>query len=545
MKRLSCLVALALILALPATSQAASQTFIGTGSSPMGITLDSDGNAYTANRSSANLSKLSTSGALTQNFATISLGTTPNPQAIAVDSNNFIFTANSSSHNVSKISLGGSVFSDYATTGINPRDLVIDSQNNLFVANGSSVTKITSMGVASTFASFDSQTPEAITIDDQDNLYVPTSDAAPFGAGGNDQLYKITPAGSKSVIGEIEGHAEDAAVDDNGNIYVLDSNPNNNQNKILKVTPAITTTIFANLDGNSSPSKMVFDTSKNLYVTMSCKAPFDGQLSKVNPSGVVVANYSTGRCPNGLALNSTGQIFVTNRSDDSITRVTGDAGNGTISPAPPEKPVAPSAVAGEERATVTITPNLFSARFGLPSSYIIKAKETPTRSCTITPPETSCTVTGLSGGTSYTFTAQANLEAWTTSPSAPSAAVTPTAGPNPDPNPNPNPNPELSLSVTTPKLKIKKGRARLISVATASQAGKITQTVTSRKGKKQWCKTTAAASAGSNTLTCNLGSKGRRYLRQHRLKVTMVTILSTTSGQAVADQLKLAIKKKR
>ena len=85
----------------------------------------------------------------------------------------------------------------------------------------------------------------------------------------------------------------------------------------------------------------------------------------------------------------------------------------------PAAPSAPTAVAGDGQATVTIVPRRVS-------SYTITASPGGA-TCTITPPAASCTFTGLANGTAHTFTATATNSIGTSAPSDPSRAVTPTA----------------------------------------------------------------------------------------------------------------------
>jgi hypothetical protein len=116
--------------------------------------------------------------------------------------------------------------------------------------------------------------------------------------------------------------------------------------------------------------------------------------------------------------------------------------------------------------------------------------------------------------------------------------------PGPDPGPGPSPGPTPSVSVKSLKAKLSKKTAYLTSAVTVSGAGKISQVAVS--GKKSWCKTSKSASkAGSYQLRCNLGRKGRSYLRKRRLSLSVTTSLAPTSGSAVSVKRSLKISKRR
>ena len=90
----------------------------------------------------------------------------------------------------------------------------------------------------------------------------------------------------------------------------------------------------------------------------------------------------------------------------------------------PQAPAAPVAVAGSASAAVTITP----LAGGSVTSYTVTS-DPGERTCTVVAPATSCTVEGLTNGTSYRFRATATNASGTGVASAWSNAVTPAATP--------------------------------------------------------------------------------------------------------------------
>ena len=94
---------------------------------------------------------------------------------------------------------------------------------------------------------------------------------------------------------------------------------------------------------------------------------------------------------------------------------------------------------------------------------------------------------------------------------------------------------KTTVRVTSAKAKVTKQSVLITSKVKVSGAGKITQRATTGKGKKMktWCKASKkAGKAGTYTLKCNLGKKGRSALRKQALKLTLRTTFTPTGGTA-------------
>ena len=138
----------------------------------------------------------------------------------------------------------------------------------------------------------------------------------------------------------------------------------------------------------------------------------------------------------GLAANCTG---LTNGTAYTFTvKATTPAGNATsvasnsVTPSKlPGIPGVPTVAPGDKKITVTPTaPTTGTA----PTSYLVTSAPGG-KTCTVTLPATSCDVTGLTNGTSYTFTTRAINANGSSAPSQPSAAVKagiPDVGPTED-----------------------------------------------------------------------------------------------------------------
>ena len=86
----------------------------------------------------------------------------------------------------------------------------------------------------------------------------------------------------------------------------------------------------------------------------------------------------------------------------------------------PDAPGVPTVVVGEEEATITVTP---ATGGRTPTSYLVTASPGG-KTCTVAGAEGSCTVTGLTAGTAYTFTTIAKRTVYDSAASTPSASVT-------------------------------------------------------------------------------------------------------------------------
>ena len=212
---------------------------------------------------------------------------------------------------------------------------------------------------------------------------------------------------------------------------------------------------------------------------------------------------------------------------------------------------APTAVAGEASATVTVT-----APSGgpTPDTYTVAAVSNGSKTCTITAPATSCTVNGLTNGTSYTFTAIANTASPVASSvtSAASNAVTPTAAVVPPSNNGSNTTPTSTTPATTTTsstaaapavLRLTSTRpastgSAIVTTFTAPGPGAVHQVGTVATGRRNTRAATVTVctydktinAAGVVHVTCNLNSTGRRLRTQQALVITLTTTYTPTSG---------------
>jgi streptogramin lyase len=290
--------------------------------------------------------------------------------------------------------IAGSVTNSGSADGTNnaarfdlPHYVTVDTNGNVYVADtynhiirevtpvGTNWVTTTIAGSAGNYGSADGTNstaqfrfPYGIAVDGSGNLYVADD--------YNQTIRKITPVGTNWVVSTIAGLAGnppgsadgtnsdarfdypyDVAVDTNGNVYVTDFN----NNTIRKITPVgtnwVTTTIAGTItnigsaDGTNSdalfnyPTGITSDSVGNLYV-----ADMDNHtIRKIAPLGtnwvtttIAGLAYNSGsadgtnsdarfRYPNGVAVDMNGNLYVADRFNDTIRKITPVGTNWMVS----------------------------------------------------------------------------------------------------------------------------------------------------------------------------------------------------------------------
>jgi hypothetical protein len=186
-------------------------------------------------------------------------------------------------------------------------------------------------------------------------------------------------------------------------------------------------------DGSSIVTGYFSDTATFGSTTLTSAGSNDVFTAKMNADGswawATKAGGSGYDYGEGISALADGSSIVTGRFSGIAT-----FGNTTLTSAggsdvftaryldTPQAPAAPVAVSGSASAAVTITP----LAGGSVTSYTV-ISDPGEKTCTVVAPKTSCTVEGLTNGTSYRFRATATNAAGTGAASAWSNAVTPAA----------------------------------------------------------------------------------------------------------------------
>lgn len=284
----------------------------GTVSYPFGVAADSSGNVYVGQGNGA-VRKITSSGSLST-LATM----TGALRGAAVDSSGNVYVSDYNNNKIMKVTQSGVVttFAGSGTQGYSgdggaatsawlnkPTGLVFNSSGDLFFADSgnNAIRKITvSTGIISTFAT-GFNFPMGIGVDSSGNFYV--------GNYMDQTIKKITSGGTVSTFAgsgtagfndatgtsAVFNYPSGIAVDSSGNVYVGDET---NQ-RIRKITPSAVVTTFAGTGGTGSnegagtsatfnyPEGIAIDSSGNIYV-----ADYANQRIRKITTGAVVSTFA-------------------------------------------------------------------------------------------------------------------------------------------------------------------------------------------------------------------------------------------------------------
>ena len=322
---------------------------------PDGLAVDSSGNVYTANTSAfRSIKKITPGGVVT----TINTGsyTWSAPYAIVLDSSLNIYVSDNTV--IIKITPGGAL-STFASGFGAIYGLAIDSSGNIYVADGGTnlINKVTPAGVVTTIAgsgaasTLDGQgtaasinEPDFIAVDSIGNLYV---------SDRNLVIRKITSTG---YVTTLPLSSLGLAVDSSSTLYGIYSNG------VIKITPVggSVTSIINGPAGGSFPDMIgpyglasdpisgfiyIADGGNNLIRkvagsgTGNSLQPFVGGGSYTgNASGHADGNgfYATFNNPKGIAIDSSGIMYVADTNNNTIRTITSSgyvttfAGGGVV-----------------------------------------------------------------------------------------------------------------------------------------------------------------------------------------------------------------------
>jgi hypothetical protein len=298
------------------------------------------------------------------------------PEGIAIDSLGNLYIADTGNHRVRKVTPEGviSTMAGNGTIGFSgdggpaiyaqlysPTDVAVDSLGNLYIAdfNNHRVRKVTSDGDISTFAGGGANLgdrgpatsavlvlPKSIAIDSADNLYIDDGWWWLFALKPNDfvkeHVHKVTPQGMISIVaggGTANpgdgGPATSAqltesggiSVDSLGNLYITE------EYRVRKVTPdGIISTMAGNgtegYSGDGGPATLAqvswplgtaVDSDGNLFITEN----LNNCIRRVTPNGVISTFQDQLNDPFDIAVDPEGNLFIAERSGNRVLKLEG------------------------------------------------------------------------------------------------------------------------------------------------------------------------------------------------------------------------------
>ena len=285
------------------------------------------------------------------------------PEGVALDATGNIYVADAINQLIRKISQYGTV-STFASTNY-PQNVALDTAGNVYVASAFNVEKITADGTNATTLPAGLTNSFGIAFDAVGNMY--------FCELGTNCIKKMTTSGTVSIFAGsntgASGYADGAGttasfnipkgltIDKAGNLYVADYG----NNRIRKITAAgMVTTINCVV---TQPTGLVLDITGDLIVSIPLfqdiyRLTISGQLTAL--AGSSTAGYvdnvgikASFNQPFGLAIDNIGNIYVADRGNNSIRKVS--VQGYSISPA------LPAGLRMDSTGTILGTPTVQSA----------------------------------------------------------------------------------------------------------------------------------------------------------------------------------------
>jgi streptogramin lyase len=288
--------------------------------SPFGIAIDASGNAWVSNESGASVVKLPHPASTFSTTSFTGSGSLLAPRGVSVDRSGNVWIANTGGNNVVELSSAGSVLSATGYTGgglSTPVAIANDSAGNAWVANlsGNSVTELGTTGIPSgaspMTASGALAAPTGIALDPTGHVLVANS--------GSGAVCSFTNAAVFQTCfndGDLFG-ATSIAVN-SSTIAMAGSTTGTTLNGAFTLATTAGTVNPASPflgGGLTLPTAVALDgASRTWFANTASISGFSGGTSISPASGYGVLNS-----PQGIAVDSSGDVWTANAGDNSIS----------------------------------------------------------------------------------------------------------------------------------------------------------------------------------------------------------------------------------
>ena len=360
---------------------------------PFDIAVDRAGNLYISDNGNNRIRRVDRSGIITTVAGTGEQGYSGDggpavearlwdPRGMAVDGGGNLFIVETYNYRIRRVNRAGTITtiagigeSDYSGDGgpavlarlYDPAGMAVDGAGNLYVADSGnhSIRRVDGAGTITTVAGTGTRgnggdggpaieaqlsSPKGVAMDGAGNLYI----ADTF----NHQVRRVDPKGIITTVTSGLHAPRGLAVDSAGNLYIAEAQ----RHRIRRVNGSGTITTVAGTatsgdsgDGGPAvaaqlylPRGVAVDGADNLYIADTA----NNRIRRVDGSGIITTvagsgdgRYSTGtgpaveatlHRPNGVAVDSTGALYIADRLNNAIRRVDGSgiittiAGSGRI-----------------------------------------------------------------------------------------------------------------------------------------------------------------------------------------------------------------------
>ena len=361
---------------------------------PAGVAVDGAGNLYIADASNNGIRKVDSTGTITTIAGTGELGFSGDggpaveaelydPAGVAVDSAGNLYIADSGNQRIRKIDSTGTITTIAGTGELgfsgdggpaveaelrSPRGVAVDSAGNLYIADSRNrrIRKVDSTGTITTIAGTgelgfsgdggpaveaELHSPHSVAVDSAGNVYITdSSDRRIRKVDSTGTITTIAGTGEFGFSGDggpaVEAELYDplgVAVDSAGNVYIADYR----NRRIRKVDSTGTITTIAGTgefgfsgDGGPaveaelrSPYGVAVDSAGNVYIA----DVSDQRIRKVDSTGTITTIAGTGECcfsgdggpaveaelrnPYGVGVDSAGNLYIADSGNQRIRKI--------------------------------------------------------------------------------------------------------------------------------------------------------------------------------------------------------------------------------
>ena len=382
-------------------------TSITVGANPTDVAVSPDGSSvWVANYSvsfgicsgNCTVSRINTSTNAVS--ATITVGTGPRGIAVSPDGSS-VWVANQFDNTVSQINTTTNAVTDTITVGTGPWGVAVSPDgSSVWVTNflNGTVSRIDPSNNAVSSITVGNYPIGLAVSPDGSSVWVANNGAG--GGGGNtvSRISTVAPYPVTNTITVGTGPSGVAVSPDGSSVWVT-NNEDTTVSRINTSTNAVTTTITF---GVGLRGVAVSPDGSSVWVTNFD----DGTASRINTTtNAVTDTITVGTRPWGVAVSPDGSsVWVTNGGGDAVSRII----------FPPRPPVNLTATPGNTHATISWTAPTNTG--GSPITSYTATASPGDKSC-MTTTATSCTISGLTNGTTYSVSVTASNAVGTSDPS--------------------------------------------------------------------------------------------------------------------------------